>query len=96
VVSLNFIPPKLFLDTGNVVVGFDNENNYYTPVLKRQRRAMLEEYPNFHIIKGDLSHKEDIEKCFNVYIDKVCHLGAQVGVRYSLENPDTYLQSNIT
>lgn len=78
------------------IVGFDNENDYYDIWLKQARRELLQQEPHFIFIKWDLSNKSDVEKIFsNHKIEKICNLWAQAGVRYSIENPDTYIQSNL-
>jgi UDP-glucuronate 4-epimerase len=85
------------LKEGNVlVIWFDNENSYYDVQLKLARRDILQQYDNFIFYPWDLKNKADVEQIFvNHTIDKVCHLAAQAGVRYSLENPGAYIDSNI-
>ncbi len=78
------------------VIGLDNMNDYYDVRLKEYRLNELKKYSNFVFIKGDLSNKEDIEYIFKQYSPNiVVNLGAQAGVRYSIENPDVYIQSNM-
>ena len=84
------------------IVGLDNMNNYYDPSLKDYRLAVIEnkvkEHPehNYQFVKGDLADKALIDRLFAEYkFDIVVNLAAQAGVRYSIENPDAYIQSNI-
>lgn len=78
------------------VIGFDSLNNYYDISLKEYRLNILKEYNNFTFIKGNLSDKELINKLFEEYKPSVVvNLAAQAGVRYSIENPDAYIESNI-
>ena len=78
------------------VIGLDNFNNYYDPRLKEDRNNILEEFENYKLYKGDLADKDFVKKIFNENkIDIVCNLAAQAGVRYSIENPDAYIQSNL-
>lgn len=80
---------------GQKVIGFDNFNDYYDPLLKRSRAAILKQY-DIDVIEGDLTDlsllKDQIEKH---QISHIAHLAAQAGVRYSLTNPHTYIKSNI-
>lgn len=87
---------KRLLQQGIFVIGFDNLNEYYDVNLKHKRLEVLEGFKNYSFIKGDLANKEEVEKLFEKYhLDIVINLGAQAGVRYSIENPDAYIQSNI-
>jgi UDP-glucuronate 4-epimerase len=87
---------KQLLKEGCRVIGVDNLNNYYDVVLKETRLAELEELPGFTFIREDISNKKDIENLFKEYKPNiVVNLAAQAGVRYSIENPDAYIQSNI-
>lgn len=84
------------LEKGWQVIGIDNINDYYEPQLKEERLKLLRPYERFTFIKGDISDKELILELFQEhkpYI--VVNLAAQAGVRYSIENPDVYIQSNI-
>lgn len=84
------------LRRGDKVVGFDNINDYYETRLKYDRLAILEKDSNFSFVKADLSDKDAVNKVFDeTEFDRVIHLGAQAGVRYSLQNPDAYIYSNI-
>ena len=87
---------KALLEQGYDVIGVDNLNSYYDVKLKKNRLMILEKYEFFNFIKLDISIKEDLESVFkNNFIDKVVNLAAQAGVRYSLENPNSYINSNI-
>lgn len=87
---------KKLLETGCRVVGFDNLNEYYDVKLKYDRLAILQEFEQFQFIKGDLADKNALEQLFEAERpDIVVNLGAQAGVRYSIENPETYMQSNM-
>lgn len=87
---------KKLLETGYKVIGADNFNDYYDPSLKEVRNAILEGFSNFKLYRGDLSDESFVGQIFTENkIDKICHLAAQAGVRYSLENPRVYIKSNI-
>ena len=87
---------KKLLDQGCQVIGIDNLNDYYDVNLKHARLDKLKPYDNFTFIKADVSDKEKVNQLFAEYKpDLVVHLAAQAGVRYSLENPDAYIQSNV-
>ncbi|MFC0475731.1 GDP-mannose 4,6-dehydratase [Robertmurraya beringensis] len=90
-----FLSRKL-LEQGCRVIGIDNVNDYYDVNLKHTRLGNLEPYKNFTFIKGDISDKDLIMKTFEEFKPNVVvNLAAQAGVRYSIENPDVYIQSNI-
>lgn len=81
---------------GHEVVGLDNLNDYYDVNLKLARLARLEPLPGFTLAKMDLEDKEGMELLFKQHkFDRVIHLAAQAGVRYSLVNPMAYIESNI-
>lgn len=88
---------KRLLETANdEVVGLDNLNDYYDVSLKETRLEMLKPFDKFIFIKGDISDKPFIDKLFNEYkFDVVVNLAAQAGVRYSIDHPDVYINSNI-
>ena len=87
---------KLLEEWNTKVIWFDIENDYYDVDLKLARRNILEKFDNFKFYKWDLAILEDIQKVFEENkIDKVCNLAAQAGVRYSIENPSAYIQSNL-
>lgn len=84
------------LDRGDEVVGLDNLNDYYDVSLKEARLARLTGHENFSFVKLDLADRAGIEALFAASgFDKVVNLAAQAGVRYSLENPHAYIDSNI-
>ena len=91
---------RLFQDLHNAtIVGIDNMNAYYDPSLKEYRLKELDSIDSdnsWFFIKGDIADKALIDKLFADYhFDIVVNLAAQAGVRYSIENPDAYIQSNI-
>lgn len=80
---------------GDGVVGLDNFNNYYDPALKRSRRDLLAEH-NVFVVQGDINDAALLKKLFDlVPFTHVMHLAAQAGVRYAMENPSSYVHSNI-
>jgi UDP-glucuronate 4-epimerase len=87
---------QLLIERGDDVVGLDNLNDYYDVTLKQARLARLKKAPNFHFVKLDLADRPGMEKLFaDSAFDRVVHLAAQAGVRYSIENPHAYVDSNI-
>jgi len=93
---IGFSAAKKLLDLGHNVVGVDSFNDYYDINLKKARHEILKKYDNFIFHYGDLSDLEFTKSVLaDKPIDKICHLAAQAGVRYSLENPHAYIQSNI-
>ena len=87
---------KALLEQGYDVIGVDNLNSYYSVKLKYDRLKNLKKYENFNFFKVDIACKEDFESIFkNHIIDKVVNLAAQAGVRYSLEEPNSYIESNV-
>jgi UDP-glucuronate 4-epimerase len=84
------------LERGSTVVGIDNLNNYYDVSLKEARLGRLHRYRKFKFIKLDIVERQDIGDLFaGERFDVVMHLAAQAGVRYSLENPHAYIDSNV-
>lgn len=84
------------LEKGAEVIGFDNMNDYYDVSLKQVRLNKLLPYEKYSFEKADLSKKEQVFSLFEKYHpDVVVNLGAQAGVRYSIDNPDAYMQSNV-
>ena len=84
------------LARGDEVVGLDNVNDYYGVQLKRDRLAQLADLPSFSLIEASLEDRPAIEALFRSnQFDRVVHLAAQAGVRYSLENPHAYIDSNL-
>lgn len=87
---------KSLLEQGCQVLGVDNINDYYDVNLKGARLEKLKHYNEFTFVKGDISDKKLIMQIFEEYKPNiVINLAAQAGVRYSIENPDVYIQSNI-
>lgn len=87
---------KKLLEQGYKVIGIDNINNYYDVNLKYTRLEELKVFDNFTFIKADISDKEIMMKTFEEHKPNVViNLAAQAGVRYSIENPDAYIESNI-
>lgn len=90
-----FLSRKL-LDNDYEVIGIDNMNDYYDVKLKEERLNKLKEYNSFTFIEEDISNKDMMLSVFDKYQPNiVVNLAAQAGVRYSIENPDAYIQSNI-
>lgn len=86
----------LLLERGDTVIGLDNFNDYYDVSLKEARAARLDKYDNFSMVRIDLADRGAIEALFaREKFDKVVNLAAQAGVRYSIENPHSYIDSNI-
>tara|TARA_Y100001935_G_C17309990_1_gene515148 strand:- start:1966 stop:2973 length:1008 start_codon:yes stop_codon:yes gene_type:complete len=84
------------LERGDEVVGLDNHNNYYDPALKLARLARHNDHERYTHIEGDISHADTVERLFEEYnFEGVINLAAQAGVRYSIENPLAYINSNI-
>lgn len=78
------------------IVGIDDLNDYYDVSLKEYRNEKLLKYPNYTFLKGDIADKEFLEEIFSEYcFDLAVNLAAQAGVRYSLENPDVYVSTNL-
>lgn len=87
---------EALLADGHEVVGFDNFNDYYDVSLKEARSARLEGCKGYTLIEGDLTDYELLSTLFRENrFDRVCHLAAQAGVRYSLQNPSAYQKSNL-
>jgi UDP-glucuronate 4-epimerase len=93
---IGFHTARRLLERGDEVVGLDNLNAYYDPTLKNARLDLLKAYPHFRFVKADLADHEAMQELFRTgRFERVVHLGAQAGVRYSLENPHAYMHSNI-
>lgn len=93
---IGFHLAKLLLKNNYEVVGIDNMNDYYDVRLKKGRLEILQKYDNYTFYKIDLKDKEDIDSLFEKYrFDYVINLAAQAGVRYSIENPYAYVDSNL-
>ena len=94
---IGFHLSKKLLDKGYKVHGYDSMNNYYDVSLKKARYNILKKYKNFSFTKNKLENKNSLEKVFKKFKPSiVIHLAAQAGVRYSIEKPRVYLDSNIT
>ena len=93
---IGYYTAKQLLERGDTVVGLDNFNDYYDVSLKEARASILENYDNFSMARIDLHDRDAVEKLFaGENFEKVVHLAAQAGVRYSIENPHSYIESNI-
>jgi len=93
---IGYFTAKKLLDDGYTVVGLDNLNSYYSPKLKTDRVANIANHPNFTFIEMDIENKGAIDELFSKNsFKRVIHLAAQAGVRYSLENPYAYINSNV-
>ena len=87
---------KKLLDDGHEIIGIDNLNDYYDVTLKEDRLKTLEDYKNFKFLKLDIKDQKDVLDLFKKESpQRVLHLAAQAGVRYSIENPYVYIDSNI-
>jgi UDP-glucuronate 4-epimerase len=94
---IGFHTSQHLLNRGDSVIGIDNLNDYYDPSLKEARLSRLKNHDNFSFHKIDIIDKEAVDTVFESESpDTVIHLAAQAGVRYSLENPYAYIDSNIT
>lgn len=93
---IGFHASQALLERNCTVIGYDNCNDYYDVSLKNDRLKILSAHPDFTFVKGDLADKEALDDVFATYAPTiVLHLGAQAGVRYSIDNPYTYMQSNL-
>ena len=98
---IGFHTARRLLERGDMVVGFDVVNDYYDPKLKEARLAVLQKKASasnagYTFVRANLADKNAVEGCFAEHrIDRVIHLAAQAGVRYSIENPHAYVESNI-
>lgn len=93
---IGFYVSQRLLALGHQVTGIDNLNDYYDVQLKRDRLAQLTDQPGFNFVQLDLADREGIAALFaRGQFQRVIHLGAQAGVRYSLENPMAYADSNL-
>ena len=94
---IGFHLAKKLLDKGHSVHGFDSMNNYYDVKLKKKRYQILKKYTKFSFTKSKLENKKTLSNVILKFKPKVIiHLAAQAGVRYSIEKPQVYLDSNIT
>ena len=93
---IGFHLSKRLLKLGADVLGFDNLNSYYDVRLKQSRLDILNQFSHYTFIKGDLADGEAVQRLFQTFQpDIVVNLGAQAGVRYSIDNPKAYMSSNI-
>ncbi len=97
--AAGFIGARLserLLERGDTVLGYDNLNDYYDPSLKEARLRRLQGQPGFAMVRGGLEDRAALEAAFDGFApQRVVNLAAQAGVRYSLQNPHAYIQSNI-
>lgn len=93
---IGYFLSKALLEKGAEVAGLDNLNDYYEVSLKEERLSNLRKEPKYYFIKADLSDKDAVFAAFETFKPQVVvNLAAQAGVRYSIEHPDAYIQSNI-
>lgn len=98
---IGFHTAKTLLERGDDVIGIDVVNDYYDPAIKEARLRILENTARtsrgrYSFVRADIANREAVERCFGEHgIQRVIHLAAQAGVRYSIENPRAYVDSNI-
>jgi len=93
---IGFHTAKRLLERGDTVVGLDNLNDYYDVGLKEARLAALGRFPQFSFVKLDLADRVGMERLFaSELFERVVHLGAQAGVRHSIDHPFAYIDSNV-
>lgn len=95
---IGFHLSQALLVRGETVIGVDNLNDYYSPLLKKARCDQLKKYQYFHFYHADIAEQSAVKKIFQKHqdIQFIFNLAAQAGVRYSLENPFAYIQTNVT
>ena len=94
---IGFHTSQYLLDRGDTVIGVDNINDYYDPSLKEARLSQLKDNDRFTFYKIDIIDKDAVNTIFETESpEHIIHLAAQAGVRYSIENPYAYIDSNIT
>ena len=94
---IGFHTARLLLQQGHEVVGLDNLNGYYDPALKSARLNILERIDGFCFARADITDTDTVQELFRrEKFQRVIHLAAQAGVRYSIQNPRAYVQSNVT
>ncbi len=87
---------KRLLEQGAAVIGYDNLNDYYEVSLKRDRLNLLAKYEKYQFVKGNIANKEEVNALFQTYNPNVVvNLAAQAGVRYSIDHPEAYMESNL-
>lgn len=93
---IGYFLSKRLLESGARVIGYDSITDYYDVHLKEKRLEDLKQYEKYTFVKGDLADKEAVTGVFTGYQPQVVvNLGAQAGVRYSIDNPESYIQSNV-
>lgn len=93
---IGFHVSKRLLEEGHFVTGFDAFTPYYSPTLKRERNAILERFARYEVFEGQLEDADVLTQVVgSVRPEVVIHLAAQAGVRYSIENPSSYIESNV-
>jgi UDP-glucuronate 4-epimerase len=93
---IGYYVSQRLINDDHIVIGVDNLNDYYDVNLKKNRLSLLNSAKKFSFYQIDVSDKELLESIFKTHnISHVVHLAAQAGVRYSIENPDAYIKSNI-
>jgi UDP-glucuronate 4-epimerase len=93
---IGFHLTRLLLDEGWTVLGYDGMTPYYDVTLKRRRNQMLLQHPNFRVVEAMLEDAESLDNAADAFEpDIILHLAAQAGVRYSLEEPKAYIESNV-
>ena len=93
---IGFHTSRKLLERGDTVIGLDNFNDYYDVSLKESRAGILDDYEDFSMRRIDLADREAVEALFaSEKFEKVVHLAAQAGVRYSIENPHAYIDANL-
>ena len=93
---IGFHLSKRLLELGAEIIGFDNCNDYYDVSLKESRLAILRKHPRYVFVKGDLADESAVKELFEKSKpDIVVNLGAQAGVRYSIDHPRSYINSNV-
>jgi len=93
---IGFHLTRALLEKGDDVMGVDNINDYYSPILKKDRLRSLKKYPRFDFKKVDISHRKELAEIFNQFNPNVVvNLAAMAGVRHSIEDPYSYVDSNL-
>ncbi|MGH2413252.1 MAG: NAD-dependent epimerase [Microcystaceae cyanobacterium] len=93
---IGFHLAKKLLESGKKVIGIDNLNDYYEVILKKDRLVQLDGQSNFQFYQLDIADRQGMSDLFaTIKVEKVVHLAAQAGVRYSLKNPHAYIDSNL-
>jgi UDP-glucuronate 4-epimerase len=94
---IGFHTARRLLERGDEVVGLDNLNAYYDPGLKAARLEILRRHPRFRFVEADVADRAPMDELFRLEkFQRVVHMAAQAGVRYSIQNPHAYVHSNVT